>query len=96
VLQNPWRKPKPEHLRLRETVLTWRAGFERNDPGRDVLAWIIESCGFFKVIETEEQKAAHNWGVYLLENMGMTQGVNYRRLVDAMLNLTIPEEAIDK
>ena len=92
----PWEKQSPERQRLRETVLTWRAGFERTDAGREVLAWIIESCGFLKTIDSEEARHAHNWGVYLLENMGFTQGINYRRLVDAMLNLSIPDEAIDK
>jgi len=55
----------------------------------------LEGAGFLKVIETEEQKQIHNYGVRLLENMGMTQGVNYRRLVDMLLSLTIPEESID-
>jgi len=87
---------RPEHLRLKETVLTYRAAFDRTKEGRQVLAWLIESCGFFRRIDTEEQKAAHNWGVYLLENMGITQGVNYSRLVDAILNLSIPDEAIDR
>lgn len=48
-----------------------------------------------KRIDTEEQRVLHNWGIEMLENMGMTQGPNYRLLVDAILKLGIPEEAID-
>jgi len=48
-----------------------------------------------KTIETDEQVQIHNYGIRLLENMGMTQGVNYKRLVDMLLTLTIPEESID-
>jgi hypothetical protein len=57
---------------------------------------LLESGGIFKSIENEQQRAAHNQIVYLLENMGMTQGVNYDRLADLLLTLTIPDEAIDK
>lgn len=82
--------------RTRETVIRYRHTFEKDAVSRETLAWIVESCGLFKTITTDEQKAAHNWGIYLLENLGVTQGINYRRLVDAMLNLTIPDEALDK
>ena len=81
--------------RPKATILTYRAAFERTAEGRQVLAWLVERCGLFKKIESEEQRAIHNWGVYLLENMGITQGLNYDRLIDAILSLTIPEEAID-
>ena len=60
-----------------------------------MLIWLIERCGLMKRIETEEQRVLHNWGIEMLENMGMTQGPNYRLLVDAMLKLGIPEEAVD-
>jgi hypothetical protein len=48
-----------------------------------------------KRIDTEEQRVLHNWGIEMLDNMGMTQGPNYRKLVDAVLKFGIPEEAID-
>lgn len=80
--------------RLRETVLTYRAAFDTK-AGRQVLAWLVERCGFLKPIESEEQRVLHNWGITLMENMGIVQGVNYERLVDAILNMTIPDEAID-
>lgn len=60
-----------------------------------MLVWLIERCGMMKRIDTEEQRVLHNWGIEMLENMGMTQGPNYRLLVDAILKLGIPEEAID-
>jgi hypothetical protein len=82
--------------RTRETVICYRHTFEKDDISRQTLAWIVESCGLFKKVETEEQRAAHNWGIYLLENLGVLQGLNYGKLIDAMLNLPIPEEAIDK
>jgi hypothetical protein len=49
-----------------------------------------------KRIENDEQRVLHNWGIELLENMGLTQGINYRALVDAALRLGIPKEAIDE
>ena len=82
--------------RHKQTILTYRAAFERTVEGRQVLSWLVEHCGLMRKIETEEQRVLHNWGVSLLENMGMTQGVNYQRLVDGLLTLTIPDEAIDK
>jgi len=82
--------------RRKETILTYRAAFERSVEGRQVLAWLVEHCGLLRPIENEEQRVLHNWGVNLLENMGMTQGFNYDRLVDDLLRLTIPIEAIDK
>ncbi|MFH1742508.1 MAG: hypothetical protein ABIH23_26180 [bacterium] len=78
-----------------ETILTYRAAFSRSEEGRQVLAWLLENAGFMKTIETDEQVQIHNYGIRLLENMGMTQGVNYKRLVDMLLTLTIPEESID-
>jgi hypothetical protein len=60
------------------------------------MIWLMERCGLFKRIDTEEQRVLHNWGIEMLENMGMTQGPNYRALVDAMLKLGIPEEAVEE
>jgi hypothetical protein len=57
----------------------------------------LQSGGLLKRIENEEQRAAHNYMVTLLENMGMTQGVNeeelYNRLGEMLLRLTIPDES---
>ena len=60
------------------------------------LVWYLERCGLMRRIENEEQRVLHNWGIELLENMGITQGVNYRALVDAILRFGIPKEAIDE
>lgn len=66
------------------------------EAGRVALIWYLERCGLMKRIETEEQRVLHNWGIELLENMGITQGINYRMLVDAILKFGIPNEAIDE
>jgi hypothetical protein len=50
----------------------------------------------FRRIENEEQRVLHNWGIELLENMGLTQGMNYKGVVDALLKLGIPDEAFDE
>lgn len=81
--------------RPRETILYYRAAYEAQPAGRWAFARLLESGGLFKRIETEEQKAAHNYIVTLLENMGFTQGVNYDKLVDMLFTLSIPEEAIE-
>ena len=47
-------------------------------------------------VETEEQRVLHNWGMELLENMGLTQGMNYGALVESLLKLGIPDEALDE
>jgi len=49
-----------------------------------------------KRVDTDEQRVLHNWGIEMLENMGMIQGPNYRALIDAMLKLGIPEEAVEE
>jgi hypothetical protein len=85
----------PRRRRLRETILSYRRTFEKDVLSRQTLAWLLESCGLLKKIETEEQRILHNWGIYLLENMGALQGFNYEDMVDTILKLTIPEEAID-
>ena len=64
--------------------------------GRAVFGWLIERCGLFVRIDTEEQRILHNWGIELMENMGLTQGMNYAGIVDALLKLGIPDEAIDE
>jgi hypothetical protein len=75
-------------------VLVYRAAFDRSEAGKAVLADLLESTGILRKIETEEQRVHHNWGVWLLENMAATQGMNYTELVEAILRLTIPDEAI--
>lgn len=82
-------------VRLRETVVAYRATFGKDDLGRQVLTWLLDRCGMFRRIETEEQRVLHNWGIELLENMGTVQGLNYRGLVDALLKFQIPDEALD-
>lgn len=49
----------------------------------------------FKRVDNDEQRILHNWGIELMENMGLIQGLNYDRLVESMQRLTIPKEALD-
>ena len=81
--------------RTKDTILWYRHTYEKDQQSRWAFARLLESGGLFKRIETEEQKAAHNYIVMLLENMGFTQGVNYDRLAELFFTLTIPDEAID-
>ena len=89
-----------ENARLKETIQVYRTVFgtapgTQGEVGRVVFGWLLERCGLFVRIETEEQRVLHNWGIELLENMGLTQGINYGGIVDALLKLGIPDEAID-
>lgn len=81
--------------RLDITILAYRQTFLRDENTRRVFIWLLERCGIFKRVETEEQRVLHNWGIELMENMGLIQGLNYDRLVESMQRLTIPKEAID-
>jgi hypothetical protein len=82
--------------RTKETILWYRHTYEKDQQSKWAFARLLESGGIFRPIENEQQRAAHNQIVYLLENMGMVQGVNYDRLAELLLTLTIPEEAVDK
>jgi hypothetical protein len=82
--------------RTRDTILWYRHAYGKDEQSLWAFARLIESGGLFKRIENEEQRAAHNHIVYLLENMGMTQGVNYEKLAGMLFNLSIPDEVIDK
>lgn len=84
-----------ENVRLKETIQTYRNVFAASAHSRVVYGWLLERCGLFMHIETEEQRVLHNWGIELLENMGLTQGMNYGGIVDALLKLGIPDEALD-
>ena len=77
------------------TVLAYRQTFLRDEYTRKVFVWLLERCGMWKKVETDEQRVLHNWGIELLENMGLVQGLNYDRIVDAMTKFTIPKEAVD-
>lgn len=82
--------------RPRDTILWYRAAYSKDVQSRWAFARLLESGGLFKRIETDEQKAAHNYIVMLLENMGSTQGSNYDKLADFILtSLPIPPEAIE-
>lgn len=91
-----WARPKPQELRHKGTVLTYRAVFERSDEGKRVLADLLESTGILRRVETEEQRIQHNWGIWLLENMGAVQGINYEELAGCIMRLSIPDEALVK
>lgn len=77
------------------TVLAYRQTFLRDEYSRKVFVWLLERCGMFKRVATEEQRVLHNWGIELLENMGLIQGLNYDRIVDAMTKFPVPDEAVD-
>jgi hypothetical protein len=77
------------------TVLAYRQTFLRDEYSRKVFVWLLERCGTFKRVETDEQRVLHNWGIELLENMGLIQGLNYDRIVDAMTKFPVPTEAVD-
>jgi len=89
-----------ENARLKETIQVYRTVFgtapgTQGEVGRVVFGWLLERCGMFMRIETEEQRVLHNWGIELLDNMGLTQGMNYKALVESILKLGIPDEALD-
>jgi len=59
--------------RVKETVQIYRNVFGTGH-GRVVFGWLLERCGLFMRVETEEQRVLHNWGMELLENMGLRRG----------------------
>ena len=82
-------------VRTHTTVAMYRLALK--DPRiKKTFCWQLESCGFLKTIENEEQRILHNWMIRLLENAGFTQGGNLERIVDFLLTLEIPPEAIEK
>ena len=81
--------------RLDVTVHAYRHTFTRDEYTRQVFLWLFERCGILRRIDTEDQRVLHNWGVELLENMGLTQGMNYNQFVELLLKFGIPDEAID-
>ena len=91
VLDRLLRRPD---TRVKETVQIYRNVFGTGH-GRIVFGWLLERTGLLMHVETEEQRVLHNWGIELLENMGLTQGMNYGGIVDALLKLGIPDEAVD-
>ena len=91
VLDRLLRRPD---ARVKETVQIYRNVFGTGH-GRVVFAWLLERTGLFMRVETDEQRVLHNWGIELLENMGLTQGMNYGALVESFLKLGIPDEALD-
>jgi hypothetical protein len=80
--------------RVKETIQIYRNVFGTGH-GRVVFGWLLERTGLLMHVETEEQRVLHNWGIELLENMGLTQGMNYGALVESLLKLGIPDEALD-
>lgn len=82
------RPQQPPPLTL--TAATYRAVLTRDEQAKTVLSWLLQRAGFFQRIETEEQRLLHNWGIELLENMGMTGEEGYRRIVDAVVATPLP------
>ena len=80
--------------RPKTLIVAYRQVFDFSPAGKAVLGHLLGSYGLFQRIESDEQRARHNMGVELLEHLGAVQGLNYERLVESILKLTIPEEAI--
>jgi hypothetical protein len=80
-------------LRSKKAIEKWRRAFHSPD-GRWALAELLRDSGLLQVIETEPQRIAHNQAVALLENLGALQGKNYRRIVDCILAMEIPPQAV--
>ena len=79
--------PTPKFL----TAALYRAPFTRDDNGKMVLVWLLKSSGFLQEIKNEEQRMLHNWGIALLQNMGILgTEENYKRIVDMLLGLPLP------
>lgn len=71
----------------------------RTEEARQELAFHLKSTGLLRTIDNEEQRAVHNWGVYLCNNLGVSD-TNYEvvifALVDAILGLPIDEQATER
>ena len=81
--------------RPRPLLVAYRAAFERTADGKLVLKHLLGTYGLLSRIENEEQRVRHNMGVELLEHLGVVQGLNWDALVDAILRLSIPSEAVE-
>ena len=81
--------------RPRPLLVAYRNTFDRTAEGKLVLQHWLGTCGLLNRIENEEQRIRHNMGVEMLEHMGLVQGDNWGKVVDAILRLTIPQEAIE-
>jgi len=82
--------------RPRPLLLSYRNTFDRSADGKLVLKHLLGTYGLLSHVETEEQRIRHNVGVELLEHLGVVQGLNWDAFVDALLRLTIPNEAIEQ
>jgi hypothetical protein len=80
-------------LRSKAAIQKYRRTFNGSD-GRWTLAELLKNSGLLQTISSEEQRIAHNQAVALLENLGATQGKNYRRIVDTILATEIPPQAV--
>lgn len=68
-----------------------------NPNGRLVLNMLLRSCGLLKLVENEEQRVLHNWGVYLLYNLGLDHAeekglVDYTNLIDALAKIQVSKK----
>jgi len=73
----------------RRSELLYRNVFLENENGRLVLNSLLQQCGLLRMIGSEEQRILHNWGVYLLANLGLdtmsaTGMVDYGNVIDAL------------
>jgi hypothetical protein len=81
--------------RPKTLIVAYRQVFDFSPAGKAVLAHLLGSYGLFQRIENDEQRSRHNMGVELLEHLGAVQGLNYERLIESILKLTIPAEAVE-
>ena len=80
----------------RDMILSYRQTFDYPGTGKLVLADLLANSGILKRIDSEEQRVRHNMGIELLEALGAVQGLNWERLVECILNLTVPTEAVEE
>ena len=88
------RKSDEEKEAQKYATLMYRNVFLENPNGRLVLNSLLQSCGLLRVIENDEQRILHNWGVYLLANLGLdtttVKGVvDYNNVIDALASMKV-------
>lgn len=80
--------------RPKQQIQSYRFALAR-EAERDWLIHWLGTCGLLQRIETDEQRVRHNMAIEMLEHLGAIQGENWERLVDAVLSLPVPKEAIE-
>ena len=91
-----------DSVRNNQSVAMFRQYLRRDPSAKWQFIRFLEHGGFLKRIDSSsesimrEHVAMHNWVITELENLGIVQGGNLEKIVDFLLTLEIPPEAIDK